>query len=327
MKMACGPYDRMEALRYGQVRPEGISLDYIMIPSPHDIFARMVATEEFDVCEMSTALYLTQRSLDQFPFIAIPVFPSRVFRHGNIFINRNAGIKVPKDLAGKRVGIQEFRQTAALWIRGILRDEYDVDTDTIHWVEGGINSPRKANPQIDLRPDKEISISALADGDTVSAALAEGRINAMIGSRVPDCFKTSPNVVRLFPDYRRVERDYFARTGFFPIMHTLVFREKLYRDNPWIAESMYRACQASKEAALEKMRFSAALCTMSPWLPADMEEIDDLFGGDAWPYGLEANRDHLGTMARYLVEEGFLPTAPSLGDLFAPVGEAPRDSA
>ncbi len=322
MKMACGPYDRMDALRYGHVKPEGIALDYLMVSPPHEIFAHMVATEEYDVCEMSAALYLTQRALDRFPFIAIPVFPSRVFRHGNIFVNRNAGIATPKDLEGKRVGLQEYRQTAALWIRGILRDEHDVDTDAVHWIEGGTNTPRKANPQIDLRPDKELSITALADGDTLSAALAEGRIDAIIGAQNPDSFKPSPDVVRLFPDYRTAERDYFSRTGFFPIMHTMVFREKLYRDNPWIADSMYRACEASKEAALENMRFSGALCTMSPWLPADMEEIDELFGGDAWPYGLEANRDHLGAMVRYLVEEGFLPTAPPLDDLFIPLNGA-----
>ncbi|MHA1109070.1 MAG: ABC transporter substrate-binding protein [Alphaproteobacteria bacterium] len=280
MKMACGPYDRMDALRYGHIKPEGIELDYLSVGHPHEIFARMVATEEFDVCEMSGALYLTQRSLDRFPFIAIPVFPSRVFRHGNIYINRNSGIETPKDLEGKRIGLQEYRQTAALWIRGFLRDEYDVDTDSIHWIEGGTNVPRKANPQMDLRPDRELSIAALGDTKTLSAALADGRIDCLLGAQKPDCFGVSDDVVRLFPDYRATERDYFARTGHFPIMHTMVFREKLYRDNPWIAESMFRACEASKQAALEQMRFSGALCTMSPWLPADMEEIDELFGGE-----------------------------------------------
>ncbi len=319
MKMGCGPYDRMEALRYGRVKPDGIALDYMAISPPHDIFARMVATEEFDVCEMSAALYLTQRGRNRFPFIAIPVFPSRVFRHGNIYINRDAGIAAPRDLEGKRVGLQEYRQTAALWIRGILRDEYGVDTDTIHWREGGTNQPRDANPDMDIRPDREISIARLDDGDTLSAALAAGRIDAMIGAQRPDSFDGTGDVVRLFPDYRATERAYFAKTGLFPIMHTLVFREKLYRDNPWIAAAMFRACQDSKTEAAREMGFSGALRTMSPWLPADMEEIDELFGGDAWPYGLEANRDHLGTMMRYLVEEGFLPAPAAIDELFVPV--------
>lgn len=319
MKMACGPYDRMEALRYGHVKPEGIELDYMAISPPHDIFARMVATEEFDVCEMSAALYLTQRGRNRFPFIAIPVFPSRVFRHGNIYINRNAGIERPQDLAGKLVGLQEYRQTAALWIRGMLRDEYGVDTDTIHWREGGTNSPRKANPQVDIRPDRELSIARLDDGDTLSDALAAGRIDAMLGAQKPDCMGVADNVARLFPDYRAVERAYYVKTGHFPVMHTMVFREKLYRDNPWIGDAMFRACEEAKARAVLEMGFSGALRTMSPWLPADVEEIDELFGGDAWPYGLEPNREHLGAMVRYLVEEGFLAEAPALDDLFAPV--------
>lgn len=322
MKMACGPYDRMEALRYGAVRPEGIALDYMAVSPPHHIFARMVASEEFDVCEMSAALYLTQRGRNRFPFVAIPVFPSRVFRHGNIYINRTAGIGQPKDLEGKRVGLQEFRQTAALWIRGILRDEYGVDTDAINWVEGGVNQPRKPNPQIDIRPDGEFSISRLDDGDTLDAALVAGRIDALLGAQKPDSFDSAPDMVRLFPDYRATERDYYAKTGFFPIMHTMVFREKLYQDNPWIADAMFRACEESKARAAAEMGFSGALKYMTPWLPADVEEIDDLFGGEAWPYGLEPNRAHLGTMMRYLVEEGFLPAAVPLEQLFAPVDGA-----
>lgn len=319
LSMGCGPYDRMEALRYGHVSPDGIELNYQTVMNPHHIFARMVATEEFDVAEMSASLYLTQRGRGVFPFIAIPVFPSRVFRHGNIYLNRNSGIESPKDLEGKRVGLQEYRQTAAVWIRGILRDEYGVDTDAIHWFEGGTNQPRKHNPDMDIRPDKEVSITRLADDDTLSDALEAGRIDCSLGAEKPASLQRADHVVRLFPDYRAIERDYFARTGIFPIMHTVVFRQKLYDENPWIAAAMYRACEESKARAAAEMRFSGALRTMSPWLPADVEEMETLFGGDAWPYGLEPNRAHLETLVRYLVEEGFLPAAPKLDDLFIDV--------
>ena len=319
LSLACGPYDRMEALRYGDVKPDGIDLDYIMVSPPHAIFDRMVATNEFHVSEMSGALYLASRGRGTFPFVAIPVFPSRVFRHGNIFVNRRSNIESPKDLEGKRVGLQEYRQTAALWIRGILRDEYGVDTDTIQWVQGGVNVARQVNPQVDIRPDRELRIEPLADGDMISDALAEGRIDAMIGAQIPTSFHTSDNVSRLFPDYRATERDYFTKTGHFPVMHTMVMQEQLYKENPWIAASLFKACEESKKQAMENMRFSGAHCYMTPWLGDDVEEIDRVFGGDPWPYGLEANRDHLGTMVRYLVEEGFLDEAPPLDDLFVSV--------
>jgi 4,5-dihydroxyphthalate decarboxylase len=319
LKLACGPYDRMEGLRYGAVLPEGIDIEYLAITPPHAIFARMVANEEFDVCEMSAALYLIERSKGRFPFVAIPVFPSRVFRHGNIYINRNADISEPRDLEGKRVGLQEFRQTAALWARGILRDEYGVDTDAFNWVEGGTNTPRKANPQIDIRPDRSLFITHLEEGDTLSAALEAGRIDAMLGAQRPMSFDSGENVIQLFPDYRARERDYFKRTGIFPIMHTMIFREAVYAKNPWIAKSIFAACEKSKVRADQEMRFSSALRFMTPWLLDDIVEMDAVFGGDAWPYGLQTNRPHLATMQRYLVEEGFLSDALPLDELFVSV--------
>jgi 4,5-dihydroxyphthalate decarboxylase len=255
---------------------------------------------------------------DAFPFVAIPVFRSRVFRHGNFFINRKTGIESPKDLEGKRVGIQEYRQTAGIWMRGILRDEYGVDTDTIDWVEGGVDLPRKPSAS-DVRPDRELRISELSDHDTLSAALSGGEIDAVMAARVPSSARTDSNIARLIPDFRKVEQAWFARTKIFPIMHTVVMRETLYRENPWMAQSLFTAFEASKAKAVEQMRYTGAMMYMTPWMFDDLDEMDRVFGGDPWPYGLDTNRAHLETFMGHLVTEAFLPAPTPLNDLFAVV--------
>jgi 4,5-dihydroxyphthalate decarboxylase len=324
LHIASGPYDRIEALRYGAVKPDGITVNYETRIPVHSIFLDMAEREAFDVSEMSLALYCTKRSRalaggEPFPFVAIPVFPSRVFRHGNFFINRKTGINSPKNLEGKRIGIQEYRQTAGIWMRGILRDEYGVDTETIDWVEGGVDVPRKPSAS-DVRPDRDLRISALSDHDTLSAALSGGEIDAVIAARVPSSARTDEDIVRLFPEFRKVEQDWYARTGIFPIMHTVVMREALYRDNPWIAQSLFAAFEASKAKAVEQMRYTGAMMYMTPWMFDDLDEMDRVFGGDPWVYGLDANRDHLGTFMGHLVTEGFLPAPTELDNLFAKVG-------
>lgn len=323
LHIASGPYDRIEALRYGAVKPDGITVNYETRIPVHGIFVGMAEREEFDVSEMSLALYTTKRSRalaggEPFPFVAIPVFPSRVFRHGNFFVNRKAGIATPKALEGKRVGIQEYRQTAGIWMRGILRDEYGVDTETIEWVEGGVDVPRKPTAS-DVMPDRPVRMSALAQFDTLADALEGGEIDAIMAARQPKTYRTCEDIERLIPDFRAAEQDWFRRTGIFPIMHTVVMREALYRDNPWVAKSLFDAFEASKAKAREQMRYTGAMMYMTPWLYDDLEEMDRVFGGDPWPYGLEPNRAHLGTFMRHLVEEAFLPASPPLDDLFAAV--------
>ena len=239
LTIACGPYDRMEAIRTGDVRIEGIDPTYVAIQSPPEIFARMVKTGSFDVAEMSTSYYLIQRAKGGFPFIALPVFPSRLFRHGFVFINTNAGIARPEDLAGKRIGVQEYRQTAAVWIRGILRNEFGVDLDGVQWLEGGVNVSRRPDTDFDLRPAKPISIETIAPGAMLSDMLAAGEIDALLGARRPASLGRHADVARLLPDYRAREREYFQRTGIFPIMHTLVMREDLFRERPWVAERLW----------------------------------------------------------------------------------------
>jgi len=320
LTVACGPYDRMEALAKGILQPEGIDVTYLGILSPPEIFSRMIKTNAFDICEMSLSMYFTLRSKGEFPFIALPVFPARVFRHAYIFVNRNAGISQPKDLEGKCVGVQQYRQSAATWIRGILQHEYQVDLSTISWIEGGVNTPRPPDKDMDLLPDSKIDLQSAPPGKSINDLLKSGEVAGYIGARRPDALDTHSNIQRLFPNYREVELDYFRKTGIFPIMHTLVIREELYRKMPWIAESMYKAFEASKAWGLKHMRFSGTMVYMLPWLNEEVEEIDETFGGDPYPYGLEANQKTLETLVQYLVEQHFISEPrPRLEDLFTPI--------
>ena len=316
--LACGPYDRMEALRQGLVQPEGIDLTYVPIQSPPELFARMIKRGSFDISEMSMSLYTQLRSKGEFPFVGIPVFPSRLFRHGYIFINTDSGITRPEDLSGRRVGVQEYHQTAGVWVRGILASEYGVDLSSIRWKEGGVNAPRTPDV-LDLRPDTDIDIEFIGDQVSLNQLLEAGEIDAYFGARKPDSYRTSDRVQRLFPDYQQAERDYYRRTGIFPMMHTIVVREDLVQRHPWILESMFKAFVESKDWAMQQMRFSGTHRYMIPWLQADIEEIDELFGGDPWPYGLEENRTAIETFLSYLVDQGFLSAAPPIEQLFTPL--------
>jgi len=318
LSVGCGDYDRTEALRSGVVQPEGIDLTYIPIQSPPEIFARMIKNHAFDFAEMSTSMYLTLRAKNEFPFVALPVFPSKVFRHGFIFINKNSGIKTAKDLEGKRVGVPEFRQTAAIWIRGILEHEYGFDMETIHWYEGGANVPREPDV-LDLRPDREIDIHFIGPEKSLNDMLAAGEIDAMIGARQPFSLDTSPDVGRLFPDYRNEEKSYFKKTGIFPIMHTLVVNEELYNEHPWVAESMYKAFDQAKNWCLDQMKFSGTMRYTLPWLFADIDEMTEVFGTDPWAYGLEQNRPTLEALVSYLHDQKFLAEKIAIDDMFVPI--------
>ena len=319
MTFACGPYDRMEALNLGVIQPEGMDLRYVPITSSPEIFARMVKTRAFDASEMSLAHYIIERLRGDFPFIAIPVFPSRVFRHGYIFINTGAGIGEARDLEGKRIGVQEYRQTAGVWVRGILQHEYGVDLNTVRWFEGGVNTPRKPDEVMDLRPIPEIPLELIAPDRCLNDMLEAGDIDAYFGARRPMALEAGEAVARLFPDYRERERAFYLKTGIHPVMHTVVIREDLYDERPWVAESLFKACEQSKAWVLNQMRHTGAQRYMFPWMFDEIAEMDELFGGNPFPYGLEPNRHLLETFMGYLVDQRFLAAPAPIDGLFAPI--------
>lgn len=317
--LAAGPYDRTEPLRDGTVRPEGVELVYVPVDEPPEAFLRGLAGE-FDAFEFSCSLYFSRRAAGDFPFVALPVFPSRMFRHGYAFVREGSGIREPKDLEGRRVGIPEFSQTGLVWLRGILQDDYGVDLRSIVWVVGEANRPGRRSATIVGRPAGEgWTLEPAPEGYSLDRMLVEGLLDAYMGAVRPKSFGVDPNIRRLFPNYREVERDYYRRTGIFPIMHTVVVREELLRRHPWLATTLYKAFCAAKDEAFRRMAHSPALRYALPWLHADLEEAWELFGPDPWPYGVESNRRVLETLLRYLREQGMLAGDLRLEDAFAPV--------
>jgi 4,5-dihydroxyphthalate decarboxylase len=319
LTFACCRYDRMEAIREGEVVPAGIDLNCITFASGREIFDRMVGGREFDVAELSAAEFISSLGRRDCPFVALPVFPSRVFRHGNIFINARAGIGRPKDLDGKRVGVPLYTQTAAIWARGHLAQEFGVDLNSIRWVQGAVEKigshGRPHAPPL-LRP---VRIEQNASADSLGALLARGDIDALIGSRKPDEFGRHPDVIRLFPDHRARERDFYQRTKIFPIMHLIAIRRDLYQRQRWIATSLYNAFVEAKRRARVRLRYAGSLAAMLPWLIDDVEEINAVFGGDPFAYGVEPNRATLQALIRFMVEQHFIGRAIAIEDLFVPL--------
>jgi len=321
LTFACGPYDRMEALRYGHIDVEGIDLNFIPIQAPREIFDRMVGGREFDVSELSLAEYITHTAYGTSPFIAIPVFPSKAFRHSFICVNRKAGIEAPADLAGKRIGTPLYTMTAAIWIRGDLENIYGVDLSGVQWIQGAVERPGThgkppAPPQL-LKP---VNVAPNTSNKSLSDMLADGEIDAILGSRMPDSVRTHPDkVAHLFPNFREEEKRYYRQYGIHPIMHLVVIRKDVYARNPWIAQSLFKAFVAAKDWAVDLMYFSGAQRYMLPWLFDDLRELDEVFGKDPWPYGIDKNRATLETFVTYMQQQGFIAEQVPVDSLFAPM--------
>ncbi|MDB5409325.1 MAG: 4,5-dihydroxyphthalate decarboxylase [Rhodospirillales bacterium] len=321
LDFACGLYDRTLALYTGEVKPEGFALNYLAIDDPRQIFDRLAGGREFDAAEFSSSELVSRHCAGDRSFVAIPVFPSRVFRHGFVTVNRRKGIRTPKDLEGKRIGVPLYTMTAAIFIRGMLQHEYGVDLSGVRWLQGAINTAgAHGNPTVPpmLKP---VEIENNTTGRSLSDLLAAGEIDAIIGANLPDSMKTSPDVVRLFPDYHDVEKSYYRKTRIFPIMHLVAIRRRFYEAHPEAVVSFYDALCRSKERGLAKMRNLATLRYMLPWMSVDLDEIDEVFGGDPWPYGIVANRPTLTGLVTYLAEQGLIAEPPRIEDIFVPVGD------
>jgi 4,5-dihydroxyphthalate decarboxylase len=316
LSLGCWNYDRTRALMEGRVQPDGIDLNYLNMPV-EETFFRMLRNKEFDVAEMSLSSYTVSLFKDS-PFIAIPIFPSRFFRHSCIYVNADSGIKTAKDLIGKRIGNPEYQMTAPAWIRGILQDEYGVPVNSVTYYTGGEEEPgRPEKLKLDLPP--EIKVERIGPEQTLSAMLASGEIDALYTARMPSTFHTSGGKVkRLFEDYVPIEQDYYRRTGIFPIMHTVVIRREIYEQNRWVAQSLFKAFTEAQQETYHDLYETAALKAMLPWLTAHIEEARSQMGEDFWPYGFEKNRATLDTFLRYSFEQGLSKKKLEPEQLFAP---------
>jgi 4,5-dihydroxyphthalate decarboxylase len=317
LTLACWDYDRTRALQEGRVQVEGVELTYLPL-RVEETFWRMLRYQEFDAAELSMGSYLVSRENGSPRFVAIPVFPSRAFRHSCIYINTDSRIREPKDLIGKRVGVPEYQLTMVIWVRGILKHEYGVPPEKIKWFTGGEEHPgREDKIKHDL--PLNIEIRSIGPDQTLSGMLERGEIDAIISPHMPSPFvRRSPKVQRLIPNFREVERDYYRRTKIFPIMHTIVLREDIYERFPWVAQSLCKAFSEAKKVCQESMYEFSALKYMLVWSIAEMEEEREIFAEDPWPYGLEANRHVLETLVQYAHEQGLIKKQLDLRGLFAP---------
>jgi len=303
------PYDRTHALMTGAVRPEGVELEYVA-GLPNDIFRRMFAGAEFEASELSSSNYVMERARGVDRFVALPIFPSRVFRHNTIYVNTAAGIERPEDLAGRRVGLPEYLQTANFWVRGFLQHDYGVAPESIHWV-------REDSEKLPYPLPADLDVTDAPHGRALGDLLEAGEIDALIHLHKPACFVAgSPRVRRLFPDYAKVEADYYRRTGHFPIMHLVVLRREVYERDRSLARRLYDAFCAAKEESYALLRQSGFLATEFPLQVAYLEETQALFGDDPFPYGMARNRHTLQALVQYVHEQGMIDRPLDLEELF-----------
>jgi hypothetical protein len=316
-------YDRTRALTDGTVKIDGVDLAYASDAIVSDIFERMVRRREFDVSELGLTFYLRTLDLDDPPFIAIPVFPNRFFRHSSVFVNKASGIEKPADLAGKRVGeLNTYGHDAGVWAKGIFADEYGLTPDQCSWVIGGTLQPQAPHDFIAQPHPGNVDVRPAPPDKALGSMLESGEIDALFSAIVPPCvLKHSPKVGRLFENYEPVERDYFGRTGIFPIMHTVVIRRDVYEKHPGLAAAVYKGFCDAKDVAVKQYTAAAMFHhapTMIPWFSQLFAEDRALLGDDWWPYGVAANRAAVDTFLRYHFEQGLSKHLLTSKDIFVP---------
>ncbi len=306
---AFGNYDRTAPLRSGAVKPDGIDLR-VLTMQPTEIFTRMIRYQEFEVSEMSMGAHLNLIGLGESPFVAMPAFPSRVFRHSMVYANVDAGIERPEDLNGKRIAIQEWGMTAMLWIVGILTEEYGFDANSVEWMAA-------LPPRASIRMPEGAKCRYMEADDNLSDLLESGAVDAALIHQVPRCFaEGSPRVKRVFSDFKAAEIDYYRRTGSHPIMHCVVLRRDVYECAPWALRNIYTAMCEAREIAMHALLDNGALSAMVPLLPALVEESRQIFGANFWPYGVKANRKTLESLLLYAHQQGLTPRRLAVKEVF-----------
>ena len=314
--IATWDYDRVRALADGRVQVEGCDVNFITM-RVEEILERAFFHGEFDVAEIGLSPQLIALSRGTARYVAIPAFLSRMFRHSAVYVRTDRGIEAPADLRGKRVGVPEYQMSAALWVRGFLADEHGIAAHALRWVQGGLEQPGRRD-KFPLNLPNGFPLEGAPEGATLSQMLADGALDAVISARRPSCFVAGhAQVRRLFPDYRAAERDYYRRSGLFPIMHAVGIRRALAEQHPWLAASVYKAFVQAKRIADEDLAETTALKIGLPWVNAELDATRDVMGPDFWSYGIAPNRKVLDAMARYSYEQGLAVRLLSVEEMFA----------
>jgi 4,5-dihydroxyphthalate decarboxylase len=316
LTIATDDYDHMRDLRFGLVRPEGIDVTYLCMEI-HEVFSRFIFNREFDVSELSSAKFAALVSEPDSDIIGLPVYPSRQFRFSSFYINTTKGIKTAADLRGKRIGLPEWAQSAAVYTRGYLMHDVGIPLDAIDWVQAGTEQAGRIE-KVDLTLPKGVRLERIAD-KTLSDMLAAGEIDAAMIAREPSCFKKGhPDVARLFPDFRAAELEYYKKTKIFPIMHIIAMKRSVLAEHPWVARNLFNAFEESKRNSLSRINDNAISSYPVPWLTDYSRGTRKIFGDDTHSYGIEANRPTLEAYLTYAWEQGIAKRLMKPEEIFPP---------
>jgi 4,5-dihydroxyphthalate decarboxylase len=313
--VAIGDYDRNRPLIDGVVQIDGVDPVFMTL-SPEEIFFRAFKTADFDICELSLSSSTVKTAEGNFPYVGIPAFLSRCFRHTCLYV-RTDRIQKPQDLKGKRMGLPEYQLTAMVWARALLEDEFGVKPSDITWVRGGIADPGRPE-KIKLNLPKDVKLEAAPEGKTISGMLAAGEIDAFMAPRAPALPPDTPNVGWLFPDPEAAAKDYYRRTRIFPIMHIVGVRRSLAEKHPWLPAAVFKAFEQSKAVAVERLRDVSATKVTLPFIEERVLEAQALMGEDYWSYGVPSNRHVLETFFRHHHAQGLSSKLVTPEDLFHP---------
>ena len=315
LSVAVGPYDRTRALIDGSVQIDGVDPTCMTLP-PEEIFFRALRHAEFDICELSLSSFTVKTAQGGGPYVGVPAFVSRMFRHTSIWV-RTDRIKRPEDLKGKRVGLPEYQLTANVWARAVLEEDYGVKPSDIHWIRGGIEDSDRPE-KITISVPKDVRLDNAPAGKSISRLLADGEIDGFIAPRPPSLPRNTPNVGWLFPDPAATASDYFKRTGIFPIMHLVGVRRTLVEQHPWLPGAVFKAFSQAKDKAVDMLADPSASKATLPFLEERVAQARALMGDDFWPYGLEANRKTLEAFLRHHHSQGLSARLVKPEELFHP---------
>jgi 4,5-dihydroxyphthalate decarboxylase len=314
LTIATDDYDHVRDFRTGEVRAEGIDVTWLNMDI-HEVFSRFTFNREWEVSELSFAKFIAQVTRKDPDIIGLPVYTSRMFRFSSFYVNKKSGIKRAQDMVGKRVGVPEWAQTAAVYTRGWLQHEAGVDLNSIDWYQGGTEQPGRIE-KVELNLPKGLRLTPVAD-KSLSDMLVNGELDAIMVARAPRVFQRKhPDVARLFPNYQDMEEEYFARTKVFPIMHIVAMRRAMLVKNPWIARNLYNAFDASKNRSMERALDISVSRYPFPWLTDYTEKLQRKFGADLFPYGIEENRPTLELFLQYAHEQGIAHRHAKVEEIF-----------